>query len=116
MKAVDEAKRAKNKITFYDSNTGLPLFKAPMNRSWDAWLKESEAHGWPSFRDAEVNWDNVRAVSRGETVSVHGTHLGHNLPDSKGNRYCINLCCIAGNPAEPTGNKVGVIDHRTSQS
>ncbi len=31
-------------------------------------------------------------------VSLEGTHLGHNLPDSKGNRYCINLVSVAGNP------------------
>jgi hypothetical protein len=38
------------------------------------------AHGWPSFRDSEVNWDYVRILPDGETVSVAGTHLGHNLP------------------------------------
>ena len=32
-------------------------------------------------------------------VSVDGTHLGHNLPDRRGNRYCINLACIAGRPS-----------------
>jgi hypothetical protein len=31
-------------------------------------------------------------------VSLDGTHLGHNLPDEKGNRYCINLVSVAGNP------------------
>eukprot|EP00970_Alexandrium_tamarense_P011919 scaffold2604_cov198-Alexandrium_tamarense.AAC.24 len=36
----------------------------------------------------------------GETVSVDGTHLGHNLPDRKGSRYCINLVCVAGRPVE----------------
>ena len=45
----------------------------------------------PSFRDEEVNWDLVRVLKDGETVSVDGTHLGHNLPDGSGNRYCINL-------------------------
>ena len=39
---------------------------------------------------------NVRVLSDGETVSVNGTHLGHNLPDSRGNRYCINILCVAG--------------------
>ena len=43
-------------------------------------------HGWPSFRDQEVVWENVRALNDGETVSLTGTHLGHNLPDSSGNR------------------------------
>ena len=50
-------------------------------------------------RDNEVNWEHVRVLPDGETVSTAGTHLGHNLPDSKGNRYCINLVCVAGNPA-----------------
>ena len=61
-------------------------------------LEESEHHGWPSFRDEEVVWENVRCLNDGETVSITGTHLGHDLPDFSGNRYCINLVCIAGNP------------------
>ena len=84
--------------TFYDSVTGKPLFVAPRGRTMEAFLSESKVHGWPSFRDEEVVWDNVRALKDGETVSLTGTHLGHNLPDSKGNRYCINLVSIAGNP------------------
>mmetsp|Transcript_3045 Transcript_3045/g.4671 ORF Transcript_3045/g.4671 Transcript_3045/m.4671 type:complete len:254 (+) Transcript_3045:136-897(+) len=86
-------------VTFYDSVTGKPLFVAPINRSVEEFIYESEVHGWPSFRDDEVVWDNVRVLrSSGETVSVDGTHLGHNLPDKRGNRYCINLVSIAGNP------------------
>ena len=54
------------------------------------------SHGWPSFRDEEVVWDNVRCLKDGECVSVDGTHLGHNLPDGRGNRYCINLVSVAG--------------------
>lgn len=46
-----------------------------------------------------VNWENVRVLDDGETVSIDGTHLGHNIPDGK-NRYCINLVSIAGNPDE----------------
>lgn len=53
-------------------------------------------------QDEEVVWENVRALSNGETVSLTGTHLGHNLPDRYGNRYCINLVSIAGLPVEPT--------------
>lgn len=103
LQAIEDVQKSnRNKknqqITFYDSNTGYPLFTAPVGRSWDTWIKESRKHGWPSFRDPEVHWDHVRAVNRGEMVSIHGTHLGHNLPDTQGNRYCINLCCIAGNP------------------
>jgi len=89
-----------SKVTFYDSNTGEEVFYAPEDRSWDDWIGESLSHGWPSFRDTEVNWDYVRVLANGETVSLDGTHLGHNLPDSKGNRYCINLVSIAGQPQE----------------
>ena len=85
-------------ITYYDSVTGKPLFIAPRGRSVQAFMKESKSHGWPSFRDEEVVWENVRCLSNRESVSIDGTHLGHNLPDSKGNRYCINLACVAGNP------------------
>lgn len=87
-------------ITFYDSGwKGRPLFIAPSGRSLDDFVTESKKHGWPSFRDSEVDWDNVRVLPGGEVVSIDGTHLGHNLPDSSGNRYCINLVSIAGNPA-----------------
>lgn len=86
------------KTVFYDSVSGKPLYIAPQTRSFEDFIKESQIHGWPSFRDEEVNWDNVRCLKNGETVSVDGTHLGHNLPDEHGNRYCINLVSIAGQP------------------
>lgn len=60
---------------FYDSNTGNLLFVAPKDRTWEDWILESTKHGWPSFRDNEVNWDYVRVLPDGETVSVDGTHL-----------------------------------------
>ena len=56
--------------TFYDSVTGKPLFVAPRGRSWDAFVRESADHGWPSFRDDEVRWDNVRCLLDGECVSA----------------------------------------------
>mmetsp|Transcript_29 Transcript_29/g.63 ORF Transcript_29/g.63 Transcript_29/m.63 type:complete len:180 (+) Transcript_29:122-661(+) len=101
----EESEKANNgeEITFYDSNTGKPLFIAPRGRSFEAFVKESMRHGWPSFRDDEVVWDNVRVLPDGETVSVDGTHLGHNLPDNK-NRYCINLVSVAGRPMNSTGS------------
>lgn len=77
---MDEARNANGEITFYDSNTGKPLFIAPRGRNMEEFLVESRAHGWPSFRDCEVVWDSVRVLPDGETVSVDGTHLGHNLP------------------------------------
>lgn len=88
------------KITFYDSNSGLPILQAPVNRTWREFWEESQQHGWPSFRDEDVNWEHVRCLQGGELVSLAGTHLGHNLPDKKGNRYCINLLSIAGRPVE----------------
>lgn len=87
-------------LEFYDSVTGNLLFRAPVGRSMDAFLKESASHGWPSFRDEEVVWDYVRCLRNGECVSTTGTHLGHNIPDGKGNRYCINLVSIAGKPEQ----------------
>lgn len=65
----------KDQEVFYDSNTGKRLFVAPRDRSWDDWINESKKHGWPSFRDNEVDWDNVRVLPNGETVSLDGTHL-----------------------------------------
>ena len=91
-KEVDKTKET----TYYDSVSGKPLFIAPRGRSFEEFKQESIAHGWPSFRDQEVVWENVRVLLGGETVSVNRTHLGHNLPDASGNRYCINVVCIAG--------------------
>ena len=97
----NELRAANGPITFYDSNSGKPLFIAPINRSVDEFIEESKYHGWPSFRDQEVVWDNVRVLKNsGETVSIDGTHLGHNIPDRRGNRYCINLVSVAGNPVQ----------------
>jgi len=99
LKDAKEEYEKNGEIKFYDSNSGKLLFVAPKGRSFDDFVKESKSHGWPSFRDEEVVWDNgVRCLPNGEAVSLVGTHLGHNLPDLKGNRYCINLVCVAGNP------------------
>jgi hypothetical protein len=66
----------KGEIKFYDSNTGNLLFIAPKGRSFDEFINESMSHGWPSFRDDEVVWDDVRCLPNGEAVSLVGTHLG----------------------------------------
>lgn len=95
---LKEEEQTTEEITFHDSVTGKPLFYSPRGRSWQQFVRESQGHGWPSFRDNEVNWDFVRVLSNGECVSVDGTHLGHNLPDGSGNRYCINLVSVAGRP------------------
>ena len=98
LETVDRTKET----TYYDSVTGKPLFVAPRGRSFADFEAESRSHGWPSFRDEEVVWENMRCLPNGEAVSVDGTHLGHNLPDRKGNRYCINLVSVAGNAANPS--------------
>ena len=95
---LKEESEASGEINFYDSNTGDLLFVAPRGRSWESFVKESQAHGWPSFRDEEVVWDKMRVLPNGEAISVDGTHLGHNLPDKNGSRYCINLVSVAGRP------------------
>lgn len=100
VKVAMEEYDANGEVKFYDSNTGKLLFVAPKGRSMDDFIKESVSHGWPSFRDDEVVWEHVRCLSDGEAVSVDGTHLGHNLPDSSGSRYCINLVSVAGRPAD----------------
>jgi hypothetical protein len=66
----DVVLNAKQPITFYDSVTGKPLFQAPIGRSAQEFIDESRIHGWPSFRDQEVVWDNVRVLRDGETVSL----------------------------------------------
>lgn len=100
LKAVKETSEADLPIQFYDSVTGTLLFTAPVGRSMESFLSESQKHGWPSFRDEETNWEHVRCLKNGECVSTTGTHLGHNLPDGTGNRYCINLVSVAGEPQE----------------
>ena len=94
---------------FFDSVGGQPVFAAPVGRSVGEFLRESRAHGWPSFRDGEVVWAHVRVLPDGEVVSAAGTHLGHNLPDSKGSRYCINAVSIAGRPLA-TDNVAAALD------
>jgi len=91
-----------SKVTiFYDSVCGIPLFKAPVSRSFDVWKAETEEHGWPSFRTPEIFPKNVIVDgSTGYVTSSCGTHLGTYLPDVGGApRYCIDLSCIAGNRA-----------------
>ena len=88
--------------TFYDSASGLPVFRAPINRSLAAFEADTVEHGWPSFRDGEVVAENVVTdYLQGLVSSKTGTHLGTYLPDAKGARWCIDLSCIAG--VDPLG-------------
>jgi hypothetical protein len=72
LKTLDQMEQP---IKFYDSVTGVLLFTAPIGRSMDDFVKESLSHGWPSFRDQECNWDDVRCLKNGECISTTGTHL-----------------------------------------
>ena len=82
---------------FYDSASGIPLFRAPVNRTLADFEADTKEHGWPSFRAAEVIANHV-IVSGGLVASATGTHLGSYLPDDKGPRWCIDLSCISGMP------------------
>ena len=85
--------------TFYDSVCGVPLFRAPMNRTFAEFKDDTDEHGWPSFRTAEVFTEHVRTDKKtGFVYSSCGTHLGSYLPDSKGSRWCMDLSCVSGNP------------------
>ena len=85
--------------TFYDSVCGLPLFRAPVNRSFAEFEEETMEHGWPSFRTAEVIFENVVTdEATGRAFSSCGTQIGSYLPDEAGARWCIDLSCVAGNP------------------
>ena len=46
-----EGKDKAGEIDFYDSVSGAKLFTAPRGRTFEEFVKESDAHGWPSFRD-----------------------------------------------------------------
>lgn len=97
--------------TFYDpACTSMPLFKAPIARNFAQWKSESLSHGWPSFRKQEVVAENIVVLPNGEVRSKCGLHLGHNLPDVHGDRYCINLVCIAGNPVGGTDLEAQTMD------
>jgi len=107
-------------IVFYDSVSGHPCFVAPKGRSMDDFLSESLRHGWPSFRQEEVCWDHVRILEGLEVVSTSGTHLGHEIPDSQGPRFCINLSSVAGMPGSAASDRMddsdGAADEASSSS
>jgi peptide methionine sulfoxide reductase MsrB len=95
--------------TFYDSVCGLPVFQAPIGRSFDNWVSETQEHGWPSFRAAEIIAENTYSNNSTGIELIYskcGTYLGGNELDVNGDdRYCIDLSCISGNPVVTTSGK-----------
>jgi peptide methionine sulfoxide reductase MsrB len=92
-------------ISFYDSAMHRPVFRVT-TRPLFKFLDESIKHGWPSFRVEDVVWENVRILEDREVVTIDGLHLGHNIPDAKGPRFCINLVCVSGFPAEERASSI----------
>lgn len=89
--------------TFYDSVCGLAVFQAPIGRSYDSWVQDTQEHGWPSFSADEIiignTYKNLSSTGVELVYSKCGTYLGGNEGDGKGNdRYCIDLSCISGQP------------------
>ena len=58
------------------------MFKAPIDRSLQDFIRESEDLGFLSFRDKEVNWDKVRLLENGYLASTDGVFLGIRAPDN----------------------------------
>jgi hypothetical protein len=91
-----------DELTFYDSVCGTALFRVGgrgAKRSVAAFRNETVAHGWPSFREHEV-LDTLN-VSGKLVLSSCGTYLGTTEPDAEGQRYCLDLVCLSGQPAAP---------------
>ena len=101
-------------VVFFDGSCGVPVFSPAINRTLDDWWEESLNHGWPSFRDPEVLWGNVIRKPNGEIISSCGTHLGHDIPDENGPRYCINLLCISGRSSNLTATNSEIRSDITS--
>jgi len=98
---IDLFSKIHGTTTFYDSACGIPLFRAPVNRSMEDFKNDTDEHGWPSFRKEEVMSEHVKVdMQTGFVYSTCGTHLGSYLPDERGPRYCMDLSCVAGNPAQ----------------
>ena len=84
-------------MTFFDSVTGKKLFNGPNERDAETFLNESKEIGYLLFKDADVDWQNVRLLVNGNVVSVDGTFLGRAAPNKTGvNSYAINLSSVAG--------------------
>merc|ERR1712028_157594 len=100
IQSIAAVEKSSGVTTFYDSVCGVPLFRAPVNRTLAEFEADTTEHGWPSFRPAEVVTEHVVTdKTTGLVTSSCGTHLGSFLPDSAGARWCMDLSCVSGNQA-----------------
>ena len=67
-----------------------------MGRDKESFLEDSKKLGYLSFREGEVDWQNVRLLVNGNIVTVDGVFLGRVATDENGNRYAVNLSAVAG--------------------
>jgi hypothetical protein len=79
---LDDVKQEEVTI-FYDSVTGKPLFKAPIDRKFDDWKDESLVHGWPSFRDNEVFI--FMLISNNNHIINNDNNINNNNNNNKNN-------------------------------
>jgi len=86
--------------TLYDSTCGLPLFQAPIGRSFQEWKDECERSGELRFHEKEAICDNIRVLKSGELISICGTRLGEFISSSSGKDYSVNIACLSGLPIE----------------
>jgi len=86
--------------TLYDSTCGLPLFNAPIGRTFEEWKDECEMSGELLFHEKEAICDNLRVLKSGELVSICGTRLGEYIASSSGDYYSVNIACLSGLPIE----------------
>ena len=86
---------------FYDAQCGLLLFTAPVGRTFSDFQKDTNEHGWPSFRPQEIHLPSFNQTNwkTGDHVYTKcGTHLGTFLPDDVSDRWCMDISCVSGNP------------------
>lgn len=91
---------ASQTTTLYDSTCGLPLFTAPIGRTFEEWRVECEEYGQLLFREEEVNWNNT-VLESGELVSICGTRVGEYTSSSSSvDVYSVYIACISGMPID----------------
>ena len=87
--------------TYYDSRHWEAIVRGTESRTFEEFESESRAHGWPSFRDEEVVWDNARCkCPGGEARSTSGALVGHNLPDRKRKSILHKSVSVAAMPSK----------------